>query len=64
VVVFFYGGGALQGANSWYNFTTFARDGAVVVAANYRLGPLGFLALDVLSETSASGESYLSFETL
>lgn len=58
VLVFFYGGGALEGANSWYNFSTFARDGAVVVAANYRLGPLGFLALDALSRTSATGAQH------
>eukprot|EP00729_Bicosta_minor_P027403 gene27403-34897_t len=58
VIVFFYGGGALSGATDWYNFSTFARDGAVVIAPNYRLGPLGFMAtkeLSATSDTHASG---------
>ena len=48
----------MSGATDWYNFSTFARDGAVVIAPNYRLGPLGFMAtkeLSVTSDTHASG---------
>eukprot|EP00041_Stephanoeca_diplocostata_P036164 m.1305829 g.1305829 ORF g.1305829 m.1305829 type:complete len:638 (+) comp24814_c0_seq1:280-2193(+) len=55
VFVFFYGGGALQGATAWYNFSALARDGAVVIAPNYRLGPLGFLATAELSATAEGG---------
>eukprot|EP00038_Savillea_parva_P022305 m.37284 g.37284 ORF g.37284 m.37284 type:complete len:605 (+) comp5510_c0_seq1:85-1899(+) len=57
VLVFFYGGGALSGASSWYNFSRYTSDGFVVVAANYRVGPLGFLALAELSKASSTGAS-------
>lgn len=57
VIVFFYGGGALSGASGWYNFSRFVDDGVVVVAAQYRLGPLGFLAMKEISETAESGTS-------
>lgn len=57
VIVFFYGGGALQGATAWYNFSALARDGAIVFAPNYRLGPLGFLATAELSATAGDAEA-------
>lgn len=57
VLVFFYGGGALSGASSWYNFSKYAADGYIVFAANYRVGPLGFMALEALSSMSPSGSS-------
>ena len=52
VIVFFYGGGALMGDNAWYNLSAFVRDGGVVIAANYRLGPLGFLSMRELSSSA------------
>ena len=56
VVVFFYGGGMLSGANSWYNLSTLANtERCVVIAPNYRLGPLGWLALAELSAEAESG---------
>jgi hypothetical protein len=58
VIVMFYGGGAMMGANSWYNFTAFSSGGeAVVIVPNYRVGPLGFMATAELSATAASGTS-------
>ena len=47
VVVWIHGGGftAGSGRNPWYNGTSFARRGLVVVTVNYRLGALGFLHL-------------------
>lgn len=47
VMVWIHGGGFCGGAasNKFYNGSTLARDGGVVVVSlNYRLGPLGFLA--------------------
>ncbi|GAA2388203.1 carboxylesterase/lipase family protein [Nonomuraea africana] len=48
VLVWIHGGGFSTGANSaaWQRGHRFARDGVVFVAANYRLGFEGFLALD------------------
>ena len=58
VIVMFYGGGAMMGANYWYNFTAFSSGGeAVVIVPNYRVGPLGFMATAELSATAASGAS-------
>jgi para-nitrobenzyl esterase len=47
VMVWFYGGGFLQGSGSLPSFVgeTLAHRGVIVVTLNYRLGPLGFLAL-------------------
>ena len=58
VIVMFYGGGAMAGANYWYNFTTFVSGGeAVLIVPNYRVGPLGFMATAELSATAVSGTS-------
>ena len=48
VLVWIHGGGLLSGCNRspWYRGASFARDGVVVVAVNYRLGVEGFLQLD------------------
>ncbi|HEU5129101.1 MAG TPA: carboxylesterase family protein [Glycomyces sp.] len=46
VMVWLYGGGFTGGANVVYDGRRFARDGAVFVAPNYRLGAEGFLCLD------------------
>lgn len=53
VMVWLHGGGFLVGAGSepMYDGSRLARSGDVlVVTLNYRLGPLGFLAIDGLSE--------------
>jgi para-nitrobenzyl esterase len=47
VMVWFHGGGFTQGSGSLPSFDgdALARNGVVLVTVNYRLGPLGFLAL-------------------
>lgn len=47
VLVWIHGGAFVGGSNrnAWYNGTSFARHGVVVVTVNYRLGALGFLHL-------------------
>ena len=64
VLVFVYGGGSLTGHSAWYNLSALAADhgdsdsrGAVVIAINYRLGPLGFMATKELSTVAATGTS-------
>ncbi|QIS20341.1 carboxylesterase/lipase family protein [Nocardia terpenica] len=46
VMVWIFGGGFDTGSNGLYDGRTFARDGVVFVAGNYRLGAEGFLFLD------------------
>lgn len=53
VMVWFHGGGFKTGSNRVLG-TTFAAKGAVVVALNYRLGPLGFFAHPELKLSSAN----------
>ncbi|MCA2216539.1 carboxylesterase family protein [Jidongwangia harbinensis] len=47
VMVFVHGGGFVAGSNraAYYDGSTFARDGVVLVTVNYRLGIAGFLDL-------------------
>ena len=59
VMVFIYGGSLIRGS-SWeptYDGTHFAEHGVVFVSINYRLGPLGWLALPQLSAESPHGVS-------
>jgi para-nitrobenzyl esterase len=59
VVVFIHGGSLIRGS-SWeptYDGTHFAEHGVVFVSINYRLGPLGWLALSELSAESPHGVS-------
>ena len=51
VMVWVYGGGEVAGASNLpsYDARNFARDGVIVVAMNYRLGPLGFFAHPALT---------------
>jgi para-nitrobenzyl esterase len=59
VIVFIHGGGLARGG-SWepyYDGTHFAERGIVFVTINYRLGPLGWLALPELSDESRQGVS-------
>ncbi len=54
VMVFFYGGGYINGSNSEYDGPTrMVADGDVIVAVpNYRLGPFGFMSLPELTAES------------
>ena len=55
-MVWFHGGGHRSGVSSTKIFdgSAMARKGVVMVTANYRLGPLGFLAHPALTAESAS----------
>ncbi|QJY48420.1 carboxylesterase/lipase family protein [Pseudonocardia broussonetiae] len=55
VLVWLHGGGFSAGAGADYDPRRLARAGLVVVTVNYRLGPLGFLALPELSGSGAFG---------
>ncbi len=57
VMVWLHGGGNEQGGSAvpYYNGTSFARVGVVLVTVNYRLGPLGFFAHPALVK-NAEGE--------
>jgi para-nitrobenzyl esterase len=58
VMVWIHGGGFTAGSASQYDPTVLAaRAGAVIVTINYRLGPIGFLALPGLSAESRDGSS-------
>jgi len=54
VMVYIYGGGFSEGSNAvaLYDGEELARKGVVVVAINYRIGPLGFLAHPELTRES------------
>ncbi len=58
VMVWLHGGANMTGASSLagYNGSAFARDGVLLVAVNYRLGPFGFFAHPALSKAAPSGE--------
>ena len=59
VIVWIHGGSLLRGG-SWepnYDGRNFARQGVVFVSINYRLGPLGWMALPELSAESPRGVS-------
>ncbi|MBC7880982.1 MAG: carboxylesterase family protein [Anaerolineae bacterium] len=60
VMVWIHGGGFTFGAGSLYDGSVLAQKyGVVVVTLNYRLGPLGFLALSTLSaEADGSSGNY------
>jgi para-nitrobenzyl esterase len=59
VMVWFHGGGHSSGVGSAKIFdgTAGARKGVIMVTANYRLGPLGFLAHPALTAESDHGSS-------
>ena len=61
VIVWIHGGGDTDGTASqtYYDGSSFARDGVVLVSMNYRLGPLGFFAHPALAtEQAREGANY------
>jgi para-nitrobenzyl esterase len=67
VMVFFHGGSGVfgSGALPYYSGAAFARDGVVLVTANYRLGALGGFAHPALTrEASARGELMGAYATM
>ncbi|MBS0297638.1 MAG: carboxylesterase/lipase family protein [Proteobacteria bacterium] len=61
VIVWIHGGGDTDGTASqtYYDGSSFARDGVVLVSMNYRLGPLGFFAHPALAaEQAKEGANY------
>jgi|GEM_PF-377689 len=56
VMVWIHGGAHVVGAGWIYGGENFARDGAVVVSINYRLGALGYFATPEISAAAKPGE--------
>jgi para-nitrobenzyl esterase len=56
VIVWLHGGAHVMGAGWIYNGESFARDGVVFVAINYRLGALGYFAHPALTKEAAPTE--------
>lgn len=63
VMVWLHGGGNTQGSGSKpaYDGSAFARDGVLLVAINYRLGPLGFFAHPALTRSASPKEPLASY---
>jgi para-nitrobenzyl esterase len=61
VMVWFHGGGFTGGSGStpWYDGRRLAARGVIVVTANYRLGPLGFLHLEPFGGERFAGSANL-----
>ena len=57
VLFWIHGGGNIAGSGSLTDGAALAKQGAVVVTINYRLGPFGFLALPSLSKESTRATS-------
>ena len=57
VLFWIHGGGNIAGSGSVTDGSALAKQGAVVVTINYRLGPFGFLALPSLSKESPRATS-------
>jgi para-nitrobenzyl esterase len=57
VLVWFHGGGWINGAGTDVQPTRLVGEGTVVVTVNYRLGALGYLTLPALDAESADGQS-------
>ncbi|MDO8910721.1 MAG: carboxylesterase family protein [Phenylobacterium sp.] len=55
VMVWLHGGSHRYGAGWIYDGSNFARDGVVLVAINYRLGPLGYFAHPALTQQAGAG---------
>lgn len=57
VMFWLHGGSHRYGAGWIYDGSNFARDGVVLVAINYRLGPLGYFAHPALTKDAGPGEA-------
>src|SRR5580698_3835012 len=57
VLFWIHGGGNIAGSGSITDGSALAKQGAVVVTINYRLGPFGFLSLPSLSKESSRNSS-------
>ncbi|MBD5656108.1 MAG: carboxylesterase family protein, partial [Candidatus Eremiobacteraeota bacterium] len=59
VMVWLHGGANVAGAGSerFYDATAFARDGAIAVTLNYRLGLFGFFAHKTLTDEAGNGDT-------
>jgi len=66
VMVWIHGGAGRMGAGSlpYYDGTSFARDGVVLVTVNYRLGHLGSFAHPALTRAAAAGEPLVSYSLM
>ncbi len=66
VMVWLHGGGNLTGTGSKpaYDGASFARDGVVLVAINYRLGALGFFAHPALTRAAPAEEPLANYGLL
>jgi para-nitrobenzyl esterase len=66
VMVWLHGGANIQGTGSkaYYDGSAFARDGVVLVAINYRLGPLGFFAHPALTRSARPDEPLANYGLL
>lgn len=61
VMVWIHGGSHTTGAGWVYDGQNFARDGVIVVAINYRLGPLGYFAHPALTKAAGPAEPLGSY---
>lgn len=61
VMVWLHGGGHRTGAGWVYDGQNFARDGVVLVAINYRLGPLGYFAHPALTRAAGARTAATNF---
>jgi para-nitrobenzyl esterase len=61
VMVWIHGGGHRTGAGWVYDGQNFAREGVVLVAINYRLGPLGYFAHPALTRDAGPGEPVANY---
>jgi para-nitrobenzyl esterase len=66
VMVWIHGGAGRMGSGSlpYYDGTSFARDGVVLVTINYRLGNLGAFAHPALTRAAASDEPLVSYSQM
>jgi para-nitrobenzyl esterase len=66
VMVWVHGGSGRMGAGSlpYYDGSSFARDGIVLVTINYRLGNLGTFAHPALTRAAAAGEPLVAYSLM
>lgn len=61
VMVWLHGGAHRFGSGWIYDGSNFARDGVVLVAINYRLGPLGYFAHPALTAAAGAGQPLVNY---